>query len=208
MVSDVVIPFQATTTFDDYAINTGRPIAFEVPLPDSAGLSQDSLRALRRAPARLAPRASGADAAATASTAFARGTTPTGGPGAATSCTGPRTRRWTATMHWPDSLSLEADPADARRLREAEAELARLAETLPGLADRPGGRTGSPTSACRTRFRYDRVQGLSFGLGYRVRMPGIQFANLYGTVRYGFSDDRVTGRLSLVRDAPGRPPRR
>ena len=52
-------------------------------------------------------------------------------------------------------------------------------------------------------FRYDRVQGLSLGLGYRVRAPGLRFTNLYGTVRYGFSDDRVTGRLSLVRDAPG-----
>ena len=52
-------------------------------------------------------------------------------------------------------------------------------------------------------LRYDRVQGLSIGLGYRVRAPGIRFANLYGTVRYGLSDDRVTGRLSLVRDAPG-----
>ena len=51
-------------------------------------------------------------------------------------------------------------------------------------------------------FRYDRVQGISLGLGYRVRAPGLAFTNLYGTVRYGFSDERVTGRLSLVRDAP------
>ena len=35
VVSDVVIPFQATTTFDDYTINGGQPIAFELPLPDS-----------------------------------------------------------------------------------------------------------------------------------------------------------------------------
>jgi hypothetical protein len=52
-------------------------------------------------------------------------------------------------------------------------------------------------------LRYDRVQGLSFGLGYRVRAPGMRFTNLFATVRYGLSDDRVTGRLSLVRDAPG-----
>jgi hypothetical protein len=51
-------------------------------------------------------------------------------------------------------------------------------------------------------FRYDRVQGLSLGLGYRVRVPGVSFSGLYATARYGFSDDRVTGRLSLVRDAP------
>ena len=47
-MSNVVIPFQATTTFDDDEINGGRPIAFDLPLPDTAGLSQDSLRVLRR----------------------------------------------------------------------------------------------------------------------------------------------------------------
>jgi hypothetical protein len=31
----------------------------------------------------------------------------------------------------------------------------------------------------------------------------VRFANLYGTLRYGLSDERVTGRLSFVRDAPG-----
>jgi hypothetical protein len=52
-------------------------------------------------------------------------------------------------------------------------------------------------------LRYDRVQGLSLGAGYRVRVPGLRFTNLFGTVRYGLSDDRVTGRLTFVRDAPG-----
>jgi hypothetical protein len=31
----------------------------------------------------------------------------------------------------------------------------------------------------------------------------VRFTGLYGTVRYGLSDDRVTGRLTLLRDAPG-----
>jgi hypothetical protein len=52
-------------------------------------------------------------------------------------------------------------------------------------------------------FRYDRVQGVSLGLGSRIRVPGIDFTAIYATVRYGFSDDRVTGRLTLLRDAPG-----
>jgi len=51
-------------------------------------------------------------------------------------------------------------------------------------------------------FRYDRVQGVSLGLGSRIRVPGIAFTALYGTIRYGFSDDRVTGRLTILRDAP------
>jgi hypothetical protein len=52
-------------------------------------------------------------------------------------------------------------------------------------------------------FRYDRVQGLSLGLGYRLGVPGLSSTGLYGTLRYGLSDDRVTGRLTLLRDAPG-----
>ncbi|HEX3233556.1 MAG TPA: hypothetical protein VHR41_05135 [Gemmatimonadales bacterium] len=52
-------------------------------------------------------------------------------------------------------------------------------------------------------LRYDRVQGLSLGIGYQVRVPGLRFTGLYGTIRYGLSDDRVTGRLTLLRDAPG-----
>jgi hypothetical protein len=51
--------------------------------------------------------------------------------------------------------------------------------------------------------RYDRVEGYSLGLGYHVQVPGLELVALQGTVRYGFSDDRVTGRLSLIRDAPG-----
>src|SRR5207249_5349549 len=38
---------------------------------------------------------------------------------------------------------------------------------------------------------------------YQVRVPGVRFTGLYGTVRYGLSDERVTGRLTLLRDAPG-----
>jgi hypothetical protein len=34
-------------------------------------------------------------------------------------------------------------------------------------------------------------------------MPGVAFTGLYATIRYGFSDDRVTGRLTILRDAPG-----
>jgi hypothetical protein len=52
-------------------------------------------------------------------------------------------------------------------------------------------------------LQYNRVQGMSFGLGYQVRIPGVRAANLYGTVRYGFSDERVTGRLTIIGSAAG-----
>lgn len=86
--------------------------------------------------------------------------------------------------------------------REVETQLATLAEDLP---DSVTGRVASGFGYQRPSdaFRYNRVQGFSFGLGYRLRLPGIRFTTLYGTARYGLSDERVTGRLSVVRDAPG-----
>ncbi|MBA3893346.1 MAG: hypothetical protein H0X69_06570, partial [Gemmatimonadales bacterium] len=46
VVSDLVIPFRAVTTFEDFEINTGQPIAFELALPDTS--DPDSLRLIRR----------------------------------------------------------------------------------------------------------------------------------------------------------------
>jgi len=51
-------------------------------------------------------------------------------------------------------------------------------------------------------LRYDRVQGWSFGFGYRIRVPAIEFGGIQATVRYGISDERLTGRVSFERDAP------
>jgi len=52
-------------------------------------------------------------------------------------------------------------------------------------------------------LQYNRVQGLSFGAGYRVRLPGPLTANAYGTLRYGLSDERVTGRLTILGNVAG-----
>jgi Haemolysin secretion/activation protein ShlB/FhaC/HecB len=201
VVSDVVIPFQATTTFEDYTINSGRRIVFELPLLDELGLSRDSVRKLRRARVD--------------SIRSARRNQLGGRPDSLRAWD--YAGRWrggryelhrppNATLgrydQWPDSLSLAPDPADARRVREAEAELARLAASLPDSVTGQAARSLG-YERLSDALRYDRVQGLSLGVGYRVRAPGLRFADLYGTVRYGFSDNRVTGRLTLVRDAPG-----
>ena len=201
IVSDVVIPFQATTTFDDYTINSGRPVVFTIPPPDTAGLSRDSLRALRRArrdsltAARQGRAGQGTDSLRSWDFAGRWG-------GGRFELHRPSDVELGRYHGWPDSLSLEPDPAEARRIRDAEAELARLSEALP---DSVTGRRahGFAYERLSDALRYDRVQGLSFGLGYRVRVPGVRFADIYGTVRYGLSDERVTGRLSLQRDAPG-----
>ena len=197
LVSDVVIPFQATTTFEDYAINTGRTIAFALPPPAAAGLSRDSLRALRRARRDFRRGRERARADSLRSWSYAGRWA-----GGRYELHRPSNVTLGRYRDWPDSLSLEPDPADVRRLREAEVELARLAETLPGQLT--GERThGVAYERPSDALRYDRVQGLSLGLGYRVRVPALRFTDLYATVRYGLSDDRVTGRLSLRRDAPG-----
>jgi hypothetical protein len=52
-------------------------------------------------------------------------------------------------------------------------------------------------------FQYNRVQGLSIGLGYRLPFSARSHWTAYPTIRYGLSDERLTGRLSLMRDAPG-----
>jgi hypothetical protein len=49
-------------------------------------------------------------------------------------------------------------------------------------------------------LQYNRVQGLSLGLGYQVPVSG-SAARLHATVRYGLSDERVTGRLSVLLNA-------
>jgi hypothetical protein len=51
-------------------------------------------------------------------------------------------------------------------------------------------------------FQYNRVQGLSLGIGYRLPVPGLGGTAMYGTLRYGFSDERITGRLTVAADFP------
>ncbi|HEY7637879.1 MAG TPA: ShlB/FhaC/HecB family hemolysin secretion/activation protein [Gemmatimonadales bacterium] len=183
VVSDVVIPFQATTTFEDYEINSGRSVVFDLPLGDSANAPERPRR----------------DEASDSLRSWDYANRWPGGRYELHRPSNDSLARFTA---WPDSLSLNTDPLQARRTREVETELARLAEELPEPL------TGQvPFAIAYERmtdaFRYDRVQGVSLGLGSRVRLPGIAFTGLYGTLRYGFSDDRVTGRLTILRDAPG-----
>lgn len=52
-------------------------------------------------------------------------------------------------------------------------------------------------------LQYNRVQGLSLGAGYRARLPGTRATNAYGTLRYGLSDDRITGRLTILGNVAG-----
>ena len=131
VVSNVVIPFQATTTFEDYEINTGRPIAFELPLPDRRA-EPDSLRALRRRAQGLAPRGA-AGCRATRPTACAPWDYAGRWPGGRFELHRPSNATLGRYDQWPDSLSLEADPGggsprarDGGRARTARRGASRL----------------------------------------------------------------------------------
>ena len=194
VVSDVVIPFRATTVFEDFEINAGQPIAFAVPLTDTSRAARrarrDSLQAERRGETSARP-----DSLRSWDYADRW-------PGGRYELHRPSNDSLGRYGGWTEPLALANDPADDRRQREAEEALASLAEALPGQLT---GRSqhGIAYERLADAFRYDRVQGLSLGLGYQTRIPGVAFTGLYGTVRYGFSDERVTGRLTVLRDAPG-----
>ncbi|HEX2220809.1 MAG TPA: hypothetical protein VHG35_18565 [Gemmatimonadales bacterium] len=197
LVSDVVIPFRAVTTFEDFEINSGRPIAFELPVPRSD--DPDSARARRQArrDSLRAERRGRDDTDSVRSWNYADRWA-----GGRYELHRPSNDSLGRYRGWTDSLSLEADPADAARAREVEAGLARLAETLPdSVTDQRAHGIGY--ERLTDALRYDRVQGVSLGLGYRARLPGVAFTDVYGTARYGFSDDRLTARASVIRDAPG-----
>ncbi len=198
MVSDLVIPFQATTTFEDLEINTGRPVAFALDLPDRSPTPaeqkarRDSLQAERR-------RARGSDREDEEAGAW---TSADRWPGGRFELHRPSDDSLSRFDGWQDSLSLQGDPAEVERVRETESALAYVAEELPDSLTGERSR-GVAYERLTDAFRYDRVQGLSFGLGYRLRMPVVRFTDLYASIRYGLSDERVTGRLTVLRDAPG-----
>ena len=174
-----MIPFEAITTFWDYDINSGRPVVFETPPPDSGAKTtmdheSDSLAAVVR------------------SGSWANGRYEIHRPPLDT------LESYTA---WGDSLHLDLDPQDDQQVREAQAQLATLAEGLPSdvTGIKPGGVN---YEAFADIFRYNRVQGPSLGYGYAVKVPGWSFTRAQATLRFGFSDERLTGQLGLVREAP------
>jgi hypothetical protein len=62
--------------------------------------------------------------------------------------------------------------------------------------DQPSG--GLAYERLSDLLQYNRVQGLSFGLGYGAALPVSRSAVAYATVRYGLSDERITWRLTAM----------
>ena len=202
-VGDAVLPFSFTTVFDDYEVNTGRPIVFRAPPPIPRGPEYDSLRAARRDSLRAEREARRARGESD-SLAWRRGREATGtwGEGGRYEVHIPPADSMDHYAAWPDSLKLDDPNDDTREQRQILGELAGMAEGLPrGLG---GGR--SPMLAVEKFadvLHYNRVQGLSLGLGWRAPFFSVPFTEAFASGRFGIADQRLYGRLALRRDAPG-----
>ncbi|HUL69372.1 MAG TPA: DUF5686 family protein [Gemmatimonadales bacterium] len=195
---DFVVPFEASTSFDDYVINSRQPIVFRIPLPDSL---QDSVSARARKDSIAAEHRRRAEEGKSGEDRESRDYAGRWANGRY-EIHRPSNDSLARYTEWGDSLVMDSDPAAARRVREVQEDLARTVDGLPTeLSGVPRGGINYQTLA--DFFRYNRVQGPSLGLGYRYRIKGSAFWSLRGLIRYGFSDQRVLAGLDAVYDAPG-----
>jgi hypothetical protein len=185
----VALPARVITTFSEYAINTDTPLAFDVPTEYWADSASSRRYCPRCGEERSRQNAERVGYARTGS--WERG-------------------RWEMVLPaldsldrypWSDSLSLTGDPATEEHIRQSVADLARLKEDLPPdlLLRR---RFGLAWETAADIARFNRVQGLSLGLGFKLR-PRVPFTTVILSGRFGFSDTRVTGSVLWRRDAPG-----
>lgn len=190
---DLTVPFEATTTFSDYTINTGQAVAFSVPIPpanltpDERRVLRDSLRTERRTgvvPDSLRAR----DRVGRLSS------------GGRYQIHRPPLDSLRTYAGWADSLVLDSDPIERARLQDAIGDVAAMAERLPGeMTGRPGA--GLAWERLPDFVRYNRVQGTTLSFVGRTGLP-VAFSELVGTVRYGLADQRLMGTVAFVRDAP------
>jgi hypothetical protein len=201
-IGDIVVPFEARTTFDDYQVNSGKPIVWQLPPPakiddpDSlktlADIRRDSARAERRARRRDPDRELPTDSLAQDNSGW-------WGGGRFEMHRAPADSL-AAYSSWGDTLKLSDAPADDRQVLEVQSDLEKLAARLPNdITGRPG--SGIAWERLGEIVRYNRVQGFVPGIGYDIAVD--PFTMLRGDIRFGTSDARVVGGLTLVREAPG-----
>ena len=220
---DFAVPFEAMTTFDDYAINSGKRIVFDAPFPRDTsprrggrnggrivaggvgGPPAQGARGQGPAPAMADSTRARLDSLRRADTAglrsrFRNRTGYLAGGGRYEIHRPPpdSMRRYNG---WSDSLVLGGSDADRVRLHQAMTDLEHIANALPPeMIGRPG--VGIAWEKISDILRYNRVEGTTLSFGYRVPTR-LSYTDLYGTVRFGFGDQRLMGRVAAVRDAPG-----
>ncbi|MGH7752618.1 MAG: hypothetical protein ACREN5_07360, partial [Gemmatimonadales bacterium] len=177
-LTGAVVPLRIVTRFHDYEINAGVPVRFALELADTAdsrterNWQGDSGRVVRAGRS---------------------------GEGGRWEMERPPRSVIRAYQGWEDSLTLDAQPGDERRLREMGDELSRLAEELPtdvtGLGAPGFVRWGE-------MLRFNRIQGLALGGTWAVS-PGVPFTTLFFKGQFGLSDGRLLASVTAQRDAPG-----
>ena len=202
-LGELVIPFEATTTFEDYQINSGQPVTFALSLP-AAVTDPDSLAALlqaRRDSLRAERRRRTREGGELPEDARARDDAGRWEDGRYEIHRAPADSL-RGYDQWGDSLTLADDPQADQLGRSISADLERLEGTLPDeLVGRR--RKGWAWERLPQLIRYNRVQGFAPGSGYDLLLDRAGFTTLRGDLRYGFSDSRLVGNVTLRREAPG-----
>jgi len=203
MFLNAAIPVRAVTTFTDYTVNSNPRIEFHT---SEADLLEEMDEGRGREPTRVVLKArAGQDARLEVEgdedeERYARGYYRAGTW---------RDGRWEMDVppadsllgfEWDTELDTSYDVDEERRLRQTFAELSELSEELPPewLGRR---RFGVAWESVAEIVRFNRVQGLSTGVGYQIR-PNMKFTSLLLAGRFGFSDKRLTGSVTLRRDGP------
>lgn len=199
LLVSATVPIRAVTTFGDYQINGLAPLAFAIAREE---LEQDGrARSVKRC-LTCGPDVESGDTvhvrrpAPLAKSGYYRAGIWGGG-------------RWEvvvppldslARYAWPGELELRLDAAEERRLRESAVALAELVERLP--AEYSGRRRFALAwERVADAFCFNRVQGVSLGLGAQLR-PRMPFTSVLATVGFGFADRRPTGSLTWRWDGP------
>ncbi len=195
-ILNVAIPARAITTFGDYRINRSPSMDFRVDVSDPIvpeGRRQRRVRTRRRRDPRDTTQVS---AQQRREEGYVRGGVWSDG-------------RWEvdvppsdslAAYQWETEFRVDLDPLEERQIRESFARMSELEYELP-----PEWTGKRKLAIAWERFadivRYNRVQGLSLGLGVRVR-PGPKFTTLYLEGRFGIADLRPTALAAWRRDGP------
>lgn len=195
-ILNLAIPARAITTFSDYRVNQSPAIEFRVDVSDSIvpeGRRRRSVRTRRRSDPSDTTRV---DHRQRQEEGYVRAGVWSNG-------------RWEvdvppaeslAQHEWDTEFRVDLDPLEEKQIRESFARMSELEYELP-----PEWTGKRKLALAWERFadivRYNRVQGLSLGLGVRFR-PGPKFTTLFAEARFGIADLRPTGLVAWRRDGP------
>jgi hypothetical protein len=201
----LVVPVTFVSAFTDMRVNSGTPIVFTVPLPDSgasARVERGSRGAMKSASDEDARRQRRERRHEADSTREREGyTSADRWPGGRYEIVVPADSVLRRYDGWRDSLSLALTPADAQRLDDLRRDALALRGSLP-----PGLAGGSSPLLSIDRFadlmRYDRAEGLALGAGLSWPLGG-PYVTLAARARYAFTDRRLQASVALRRDAIG-----